>query len=89
MPDDLFNCMVNASWLYGWDECMENTIHDNFHGWHGGAWDCATNRAAFARAMARELASELRARGAAAAAGAAEPAAGAPRCALTPASWRW
>ena len=24
VPDDLFNCMVNASWLYGWDECMEH-----------------------------------------------------------------
>ena len=35
--------MVNASWLYGWDECMENNIHANFHGWHGGAWDCAVD----------------------------------------------
>ena len=43
VPDDLFNCMVNASWLYGWDECMENNIHANFHGWHGGAWDCAVD----------------------------------------------
>lgn len=43
MPDDLFNCMANATYLYGYDECLENNIHANFHGWHGGAWGCAVD----------------------------------------------
>ena len=44
----LVHCMENAtSDLLTWDLCVENHIHANLHGLHGGYWRCADDLANF------------------------------------------
>ena len=36
----LRDCFSNFTSLYDFDLCVENNVHANLHGLHGGLWDC-------------------------------------------------
>ena len=47
----LRDCFSNFTSLYDFDLCVENNVHANLHGLHGGLWDCPVDLEAELAAM--------------------------------------